>query len=56
MTANYEDVNMLVAYYQMEERNAIRQLLIQTFAIMCSLDEIIISILLNSVLPMELAR
>ncbi|KAK9513035.1 hypothetical protein O3M35_001317 [Rhynocoris fuscipes] len=55
-SADFEDVNMLIAYYQMEERFPIRQLLIQSFAIMCSLDKVIISILLNSVLPMELAR
>lgn len=53
---DYTDVMMLVDYYQMEERNSIRQLLLQAFAVMCCLDKIIISLLLNSVLPMELAR
>ncbi|KAF6206927.1 hypothetical protein GE061_018163 [Apolygus lucorum] len=53
---NYDDITMLVDYYQMEERFCIRQLLIQTFAILCSLDKLILSLLLNSVLPMELAR
>ncbi|BES95180.1 Protein of unknown function (DUF2013) [Nesidiocoris tenuis] len=53
---NYDDIMMLVDYYQMEERVCIRQLLIDTFAVLCGLDEVIISIILNSVLPMELAR
>lgn len=52
----YEGVNVLVEYYQMEPRWTIRQLLLQSFGVMCSLDPIILTIMLNSVLPMELAR
>ncbi|XP_014274877.1 NCK-interacting protein with SH3 domain [Halyomorpha halys] len=55
-TNEFSDIIMLVDYYQMEERTSIRQLLIQAFAVMCCLDLVIISLLLNSVLPMELAR
>ncbi|KAL1132832.1 hypothetical protein AAG570_010784 [Ranatra chinensis] len=54
--SDYADVSMLVEYYQMENRLSIRSLLVQTFAVMCKLDKTVISILLNSVLPMELAR
>ncbi|KAK2587861.1 hypothetical protein KPH14_003958 [Odynerus spinipes] len=52
----YEGVNVLIEYYQMEPRWTIRQLLLQSFGVMCSLDPIILTIMLNSVLPMELAR
>ena len=53
---DFSDVLMLVDYYQMEERASLRHILIQAFAVMCCLDMVIISLLLNSVLPMELAR
>lgn len=53
---NFDDVLMLVDYYQMEDRSSIRQLLVQAFAVMCTLDKVIINLLLNSVLPMELGR
>lgn len=52
----YNDIVSLIQYYQMEVRWSIRQLLLQAFGVMCSLDKIIVNIMLNSVLPMELAR
>ncbi|XP_078465619.1 NCK-interacting protein with SH3 domain isoform X1 [Lampetra planeri] len=51
-----EPVLSLVSYYQMEHRVSLRLLLLKVFGAMCSLDANIISALLNSVLPMELAR
>ncbi|XP_043798994.1 NCK-interacting protein with SH3 domain isoform X2 [Apis laboriosa] len=52
----YNGVNILIQYYQMEPRWTIRQLLLQSFGVMCSLDSVILTIMLNSILPMELAR
>nr|CAD7430085.1 unnamed protein product [Timema monikensis] len=52
----YHDVVSLTQYYQMETRWSIRQVLLQTFGAMCSLDVAVVRLLLNSVLPMELAR
>lgn len=52
----YHGVISLVQYYQMEIRWSIRQLLLQAFGIMCSLDSTVVTLMLNSVLPMELAR
>ncbi|KAJ8672586.1 hypothetical protein QAD02_003845 [Eretmocerus hayati] len=52
----YEGVCTLIQYYQMETRWTIRQLLLQSFGVMCSLDPVIVTIMLESVLPMELAR
>ncbi|KAM5147883.1 NCK-interacting protein with SH3 domain [Mantella aurantiaca] len=51
-----EAVMSLVSYYQMEHRVPLRLLLLKCFGAMCSLDASIISSLVNSVLPMELAR
>ncbi|XP_014908893.1 NCK-interacting protein with SH3 domain [Poecilia latipinna] len=53
---NYENVLSLVSYYQMEHRVSLRLLLLKVFGAMCSLDAVLISTLLNSILPMELAR
>lgn len=53
---DFNVINTLIQYYQMEVRWSIRQLLLQAFGVMCSLDKTIISIMLNSVLPGELAR
>lgn len=52
----YNGATILVQYYQMEPRWTIRQLLLQSFGVMCSLDPVVLTIMLNSVLPMELAR
>lgn len=51
-----ESVLSLVSYYQMEHRVSLRLLLLKVFGAMCSLDAALISTLLNSILPMELAR
>ncbi|PSN40629.1 hypothetical protein C0J52_09234 [Blattella germanica] len=52
----YNGVSTLIQYYQMEVRWSIRQLLLQAFGIMCSLDAVVVTLMLNSILPMELAR
>ncbi|KAJ6668338.1 hypothetical protein lerEdw1_015715 [Lerista edwardsae] len=52
----FESILSLVAYYQMEHRVPLRLLLLKCFGAMCNLDAAIISALVNSVLPMELAR
>nr|XP_061813666.1 NCK-interacting protein with SH3 domain-like [Nerophis lumbriciformis] len=54
--SDYENVLSLVSYYQMELRVSLRLLLLKVFGAMCSLDASLISTLLNSILPMELAR
>uniref|UniRef100_A0A8C4R3J9 NCK interacting protein with SH3 domain n=1 Tax=Eptatretus burgeri TaxID=7764 RepID=A0A8C4R3J9_EPTBU len=51
-----DPVHSLIAYYQMEHRISLRLLLLKVFGAMCHLDGAVISGLLNSVLPMELAR
>ncbi|XP_038135842.1 NCK-interacting protein with SH3 domain-like isoform X2 [Cyprinodon tularosa] len=53
---DFENVMSLVTYYQMEHRVSLRLLLLKVFGAMCSLDAALISALLNSILPMELAR
>ncbi|KAM4652690.1 NCK-interacting protein with SH3 domain isoform 3-T3 [Discoglossus pictus] len=52
----FEAVVSLVAYYQMEHRISLRLMLLKCFGAMCNLDASIISTLVNSILPMELAR
>ncbi|KAL6254250.1 hypothetical protein P5V15_014868 [Pogonomyrmex californicus] len=52
----YNGATILIQYYQMETRWTIRQLLLQSFGVMCSLDPVVLTIMLNSILPMELAR
>lgn len=54
--SQFESVLALVAYYQMEHRASLRLLLLKCFGAMCSLDAAIISTLVSSVLPVELAR
>ncbi|XP_034441932.1 NCK-interacting protein with SH3 domain-like isoform X1 [Hippoglossus hippoglossus] len=53
---HFESIISLVSYYQMELRVSLRLLLLKVFGAMCSLDAALISTLLNSILPMELAR
>ncbi|XP_014440673.1 LOW QUALITY PROTEIN: NCK-interacting protein with SH3 domain [Tupaia chinensis] len=53
---DFESVLALVAYYQMEHRASLRLLLLKCFGAMCGLDAAIISTLVSSVLPVELAR
>ncbi|GIY80174.1 NCK-interacting protein with SH3 domain [Caerostris darwini] len=52
----YEMVNLLVTYYQMEPRRTLRIKMLHIFLTICELDVIVVTQLLNSVLPMELAR
>lgn len=52
----YFYVHNLVEYFQMETRWPIRRLLVENFMLMCSLDSVIISLMLSSVLPLELAQ
>ena len=52
----YHAVQSLVEYYQMETRWSIRKILIETFTLMCSIDQPVISLMLNSVLPLEVAQ
>ncbi|CAG9830828.1 unnamed protein product [Diabrotica balteata] len=52
----YHVITTLIQYYQMETRWSIRQLLLQAFGVLCSLDKTVINIMLTSVLPSELAR
>lgn len=53
---HYHCITTLIQYYQMEIRWSIRQLLLQAFGVLCSLDKTVVDIMLNSVLPGELAR
>ncbi|KAB0794608.1 hypothetical protein PPYR_09950 [Photinus pyralis] len=53
---HYHVITTLIQYYQMEVRWSIRQLLIQAFGVLCNLDGTVVTIMLNSVLPSELAR
>ena len=52
----YFYVQSLVEYFQMETRWSIRKLLIETYTLMCTLDQDIVSLMLVSVLPLELAQ
>lgn len=52
----YFYVHNLVEYFQMEARWGLRRLLIEAFLLMCSLDPAAISLMLSSVLPLELAQ
>ena len=52
----YFYVHNLIEYFQMETRWSIRKLLIENFMMMCSIDPVIISLMLSSVLPLELAQ
>ena len=52
----YFYVQSLVEYFQMETRWSIRKLLIETYTFMCTLDRNIVSLMLVSVLPLELTQ
>ncbi|KAM4893812.1 NCK-interacting protein with SH3 domain isoform 2-T2 [Sylvia borin] len=59
--ALYEDENVICCYLEellhiLEHRVPLRLLLLKCFGAMCNLDAAVISTLVNSVLPMELAR
>ncbi|XP_046981222.1 NCK-interacting protein with SH3 domain isoform X3 [Schistocerca americana] len=52
----YQSVLTLVEFCQMEVRWSIRQRLLRAFGLVCGLDAGALSLMLNSVLPSELAR
>ena len=52
----YFYVTNLVEYFQMEVRWSLRKLLIEAFLLMCYMDAKIISLMLSSVLPLELVQ
>uniref|UniRef100_A0A0K2V8L6 SH3 domain-containing protein n=1 Tax=Lepeophtheirus salmonis TaxID=72036 RepID=A0A0K2V8L6_LEPSM len=52
----YFYIQSLIEYFQMETRWSLKKCMMEIFITMCSLDEVIISIALNSVLPLELAQ
>ncbi|CAB3980984.1 NCK-interacting with SH3 domain-like [Paramuricea clavata] len=53
---SYDGLNALVEYYQMETRTSLRHLLLQVFSGCCSLGPEVVSQLLCTILPVELAR
>ncbi|XP_071807661.1 NCK-interacting protein with SH3 domain-like [Asterias amurensis] len=53
---NYEVINSLILYYQMEMRTSLRLLLLKVFGVLCGLEAVIASQLLYSVLLVEIAR
>lgn len=52
----YTSVNNLLEYYQMELRWVIQKQLINVFSELCKLNYVVVEIIINSILPMELAR
>ncbi|XP_064457869.1 NCK-interacting protein with SH3 domain-like isoform X2 [Ornithodoros turicata] len=52
----YDCVTTLVLYYQMEPRCSLRVWMLRVFLTLCELDLQVVSLLLYSVLPLELAR
>ncbi|XP_050052033.1 NCK-interacting protein with SH3 domain isoform X1 [Dermacentor andersoni] len=52
----YDCVSTLALYYQMEPRASLRVWMLRVFLTLCELDLQVVSLLLHSVLPMELAR
>lgn len=53
---NYDILHSLVQYYQMETRAVICRLLLKVFGALCSLQKEIVTHILYSVLPLELAQ
>lgn len=52
----YTSINNLLEYYQMELRWVIQKRLIDIFSELCKLNFVVVEIIINSILPMELAR
>jgi hypothetical protein len=52
----YENILMLIGYYDIEPRIPIRLLMLQVFGVLCGLDREVVSVLLGSILPNELGR
>lgn len=52
----YTSINNLLEYYQMELRWDIQKRLLEIFSELCKLNFVVVEIIINSILPMELAR
>ncbi|CAI6365726.1 unnamed protein product [Macrosiphum euphorbiae] len=52
----YTSINNLLEYYQMELRWVIQKHLLNIFSELCKLNFVVVDIIINSILPMELAR
>lgn len=52
----YTSINNLLEYYQMELRWVIQKRLLEIFSELCKLNFVVLEIIVNSILPMELAR
>jgi len=52
----YTSINNLLEYYQMELRWVIQKHLLIVFSELCKLNFVVVEIIINSILPMELAR
>lgn len=52
----YTSINNLLEYYQMELRWVIQKRLLEIFSELCKLNFVVVEIIINSILPMELAR
>ena len=52
----YENVLTLISYYQLEHRVPLRLLLLKVFGAFCTLDQEVVSVMLQSVLPNELGH
>ena len=52
----YENILILISYYDIEPRIPIRLLMLQVFGVLCGLDREIITVFLGSTLPNELGR
>lgn len=52
----FTSINNLLEYYQMELRWVIQKRLIDVFSELCKLNYVVVEIIINSILPMEIAR
>lgn len=52
----YTSIDSLLEYYQMELRWVIQKRLLEIFSELCKLNFVVVEIIINSILPMELAR
>jgi len=52
----YVSINNLLEYYQMELRWVIQKRLLEIFSELCKLNFVVVEVIINSILPMELAR
>lgn len=52
----FTSINNLLEYYQMELRWVIQKRLLEIFSELCKLNFVVVEIIINSILPMEIAR